>query len=84
MQFRNWYIPNLVAPDFTIHGIEITQGIQCYDVTKGLAGCPDNSLPLVNKKDTTARIYLKVASPYAAYNMCLCGFYHREQCQLPG
>jgi hypothetical protein len=43
----------------SIHGIEITEGIQCFNTASGLAGCPDNSLPLVTKKDTAARIYLK-------------------------
>ena len=60
--------PQLVVPialpqfDLSIHGIEITQGVQCFDTSKGLAGCADNSLPLVNKKDATARIYLKYSS----------------------
>ncbi|MCB0144631.1 MAG: hypothetical protein KDE50_32415, partial [Caldilineaceae bacterium] len=36
-----------------------TQGIQCFDNSKGLASCPDNSLPVAAKKNTTARIYLK-------------------------
>lgn len=48
----------LPDPDLSIHGIEITQGVQCFDTSNGLAGCSDNSLPVVNKKDTTARIYL--------------------------
>jgi uncharacterized repeat protein (TIGR01451 family) len=48
--------------DLAIFGIEITQGIQCFDTSKGLAGCADNSLPVVAKKDTTARIYLKCTS----------------------
>jgi hypothetical protein len=45
--------------DLSIYGIEITQGIQCFDTSKGLASCSDNSLPVVAKKDSTARIYLK-------------------------
>lgn len=48
-----------VLPDLSIHGIELTQGIQCFDTSKGLAGCPDNSLRVVTKKNSTARIYLK-------------------------
>ncbi|HEU5101743.1 MAG TPA: DUF11 domain-containing protein, partial [Roseiflexaceae bacterium] len=48
--------------DLSIFGIEITQGIQCFDTSQGLAGCADNSLPVVAKKDTTARIYLKCTS----------------------
>lgn len=55
-------LPISFKPDLSIHGIEITQGIQCFDVSKGLASCPDNSLPVVNKKDSTARIYLKYSS----------------------
>jgi hypothetical protein len=58
----------LLAPDYSIHGIEITQGIQCFDTSKGLAGCANNSLPVVTKKDATARIYLKVGPPYTAVN----------------
>ncbi|MCE7988189.1 MAG: hypothetical protein DYG89_44080 [Caldilinea sp. CFX5] len=58
--------PVIVAPflqsDLTIAGIEITQGIQCFDTSKGLAGCADNSMPVSTKKDTTARIYLKCTS----------------------
>jgi uncharacterized repeat protein (TIGR01451 family) len=63
------YKPILTSPiqvflqrDLSIFGIEITQGIQCFDTSKGLASCTDNSLPVVGKKDTTARIYLKCAS----------------------
>ncbi|HET7088065.1 MAG TPA: hypothetical protein VFL17_05400 [Anaerolineae bacterium] len=58
--------PVIIAPiippvgDLSIHGIEITQGIQCFNPAQGLASCPDNSLPLVAKKDATARIYLKL------------------------
>jgi hypothetical protein len=53
------FAPNLFAGDLSIHGIEITQGIQCFDTSKGLAACPDNSLPVVARKDSTARIYLR-------------------------
>lgn len=56
--------PILFSEDLSIHGIEITQGIQCFDTSKGLATCADNSMPVVNKKDTTARIYLKYSSAY--------------------
>jgi len=51
--------PIFFTPDLSIHGIEITQGIQCFDPSKGVATCSTNSMPVVNKKDTTARIYLK-------------------------
>ena len=50
---------NFFTPDLSIHGIEVTQGIQCFDTSNGLASCTNNSLPVVNKKDSTARIYLK-------------------------
>ena len=53
------FAPALFSGDLSIYGIEITQGIQCFDTSKGLTGCPDNSLPVVAKKDTTARIYLR-------------------------
>jgi len=53
------FAPNLFIGDLSIHGIEITQGIQCFDTSKGLAACADNSLPVIAKKDTTARIYLR-------------------------
>ena len=58
----------VIKPDLSIHGIEITQGIQCFNTGAGLSGCPDNSLTVVNKKDTTARIYLKVSGSYSSYN----------------
>jgi len=49
-----------LAPiDLSVYGIEITQGVQCFDTSKGLAGCADNSLPMVVKKDAAARIYLR-------------------------
>lgn len=51
----------ILSYDLSIQGIEITQGIQCFDTSKGLATCPDNSMPVANKKDTTARIYLKIS-----------------------
>ena len=58
------YAPLLFSGDLSINGVEITQGIQCFDTSKGLTTCPNNSLPVVNKKDTTARIYLKYSSLY--------------------
>jgi len=51
--------PFLSAEDLSIFGIEITEGIQCFDTSKGLAGCANNSLPLVAQKNAAARIYLK-------------------------
>ena len=56
------YAPFLFSGDLSIHGIEISQGIQCFNTSSGLATCPDNSMPVVNKKDTTARVYLKYSS----------------------
>ncbi len=58
--------PILLQPDFAIHGIEITQGIQCFN---GLpAGCTANSLPMVLSKDATARIYLKANNIFSSYS----------------
>lgn len=55
-------LPNLMQPDYRIHGIEVTSGIQCFDTSRGLAGCPDNSLPVILQKDTMVRIYLDYES----------------------
>jgi len=55
-------------PDLSIFGIEVTQGIQCFDTSKGLAGCPDNSLPLVAGKSTVARIYVKYDGLFSGLN----------------
>ena len=52
----------LLSVDYSIHGIEITEGIQCFNPSLGLTSCADNSVPLVTKKDAAARIYLKVGS----------------------
>lgn len=54
--------------DLSIHGIEITQGIQCFDTSAGLTTCPDNSLPMVNRKSTVARIYLRVSGASSSLN----------------
>ena len=62
------YAPFIVKPDLTIHGIEITQGIQCFDSSKGLTTCGDNSLRVVNKKDSAARIYLKPGGIFSSLN----------------
>ncbi len=51
----------LFQGDLSLHGIEVTQGIQCFDTSKGLATCPDNSLPVVTRKSTTARVYAKLS-----------------------
>ena len=61
-QFFNVPIQVFLQNDLTIAGIEITQGVQCFDTSKGLASCANNSLPVIAKKNTTARIYLKCAN----------------------
>jgi uncharacterized repeat protein (TIGR01451 family) len=61
-QFVNVPIQAFLQNDLTIAGIEITQGVQCFDTSKGLASCPNNSLPVIAKKNTTARIYLKCSN----------------------
>ena len=58
-QFVNVPVQVFLQNDLTIAGIEITQGVQCFDTSKGLASCANNSLPVIAKKNTTARIYLK-------------------------
>ncbi|MEO7911400.1 MAG: hypothetical protein ABIV47_17275, partial [Roseiflexaceae bacterium] len=58
-QFVNVPVQAFLQNDLTIAGIEITQGVQCFDTSKGLASCANNSLPVIAKKDSTARIYLK-------------------------
>jgi uncharacterized repeat protein (TIGR01451 family) len=58
----NFNLAAAVVPgDLSIFGIEVTQGIQCFNTARGLAGCADNSLPVVAKKESTARIYLRYA-----------------------
>jgi hypothetical protein len=57
-----------LANDLSIHGIEISQGIQCFNTAQGLATCSNNSLPVVNKKDTVARIYMRVSGSFASMN----------------
>jgi hypothetical protein len=54
--------------DLSIHGIEMTQGIQCFDTSKGLAGCADNSLALVARKSSVARIYLRYSGILGSMN----------------
>jgi uncharacterized repeat protein (TIGR01451 family) len=61
-------IQALPNSDLSIFGIEVTQGIQCFDTSKGLAGCPNNWLPLVAKRDSTARIYMKYSGPGSSMN----------------
>ncbi len=65
----NYNFTSILNPlDLSIYGIEITQGIQCFDTSKGLGSCPDNSLPVVAKKDSTARIYLKFTGSGSGLN----------------
>ena len=58
--------PTIIQPDLSIHGIELTQGVQCFDTSNGLSGCGDNALPLVAKKNSTARIYLKYGGVFTS------------------
>ncbi|RLT37853.1 MAG: hypothetical protein DWI57_13080 [Chloroflexi bacterium] len=51
--------PIILSSDLGLFGLEITQGIQCFDTSRGLANCPDNSLPVALGKLTAARVYLK-------------------------
>ncbi len=53
------------TPDVSIHGIEVTQAIQCFNPDDGLDDCADNSLPLVLDKPSAARIYLRYSSVQA-------------------
>jgi uncharacterized repeat protein (TIGR01451 family) len=61
-------IPLLPTEDLSVHGIEITQGIQCFDQSVGLTDCSNNSLPQVTRKSTTARIYLRYSGPSSGKN----------------
>ncbi|HSP54901.1 MAG TPA: dockerin type I domain-containing protein [Dehalococcoidia bacterium] len=51
--------PLLGTEDLSIFGIEMTEAIQCFDTSKGISSCANNSLPLVTQKNAAARIYLK-------------------------
>lgn len=54
--------PAILNSDLSLFGIEITQGIQCFDTSRGLANCPDNSLPVALGKLTAARVYMSHSS----------------------
>ena len=54
--------------DLSVAGIEITQGIQCFDTSNGLASCADNSMPMVAQKEATARIYMRYNGPVSQKN----------------
>lgn len=43
--------------DLAIWGVEVTQGMQCYDTNNGLTDCPNNSLGLAARKKTVVRVY---------------------------
>lgn len=53
-----------IATNLTVLGVEATQGIQCFDTSKGLSTCSNNSLPLVKDKLASARIYLGYYNPF--------------------
>ena len=57
--FQPWPppLPNL---DLTVlgMGMEVTQGIQCFDDSMGDTGCEDNSVPLVAGRPTIVRLYV--------------------------
>ncbi len=71
-------IITLPNQDLSIFGIEVTQGIQCFDTSKGLASCPNNSLSLVSKKDSAARIYLKYTGSSTSMRQCPCAAAHHR------
>jgi len=71
LPFRPIFTGPIVAlpqSDLSIHGIEVTQGIQCFDTSKGLSGCADNALPQVARKSTVARIYARYSGPAGSMN----------------
>jgi hypothetical protein len=43
---------------FSVQGIEITQGVQCFDNSEGYTNCPDNFLELSDHKPALVRVYL--------------------------
>jgi len=44
--------------DLYILDIEVTQAIQCMDISDGYTKCPDNSLELTSGKPTAVRVYV--------------------------
>lgn len=48
--------PNAI--DVFVRGVEVSQGIQCFDQSSGYTSCPDNSLQLISGKQTVVRVYL--------------------------
>lgn len=47
--------------DLTVLGMEVTQGIQCFDDSMGDMDCEDNSVPLVANRPTIVRLYVDVS-----------------------
>ncbi len=50
--------PALPDLDLTVLGMEVTQGIQCFDTLVGDTECPDNSVRLVEARPTMVRVYV--------------------------
>ena len=50
--------PALPDLDLTVVGMEVTQGIQCFDPALGDTECEDNSVPLVEARPTMVRVYV--------------------------
>lgn len=51
--------------DVSILDLEVTQGIQCLDQSKGYTKCPDNSLELTDGKTTAVRVYVGHTGGYS-------------------
>ncbi|MFQ5593553.1 MAG: choice-of-anchor Q domain-containing protein [Anaerolineae bacterium] len=47
--------------DLTVLGMEVTQGVQCFDPTVGDTSCADNSVPLVANRPTVVRVSAQVS-----------------------
>lgn len=64
-QLPRFEIAPFLSTNLRVLGVEATQGIQCFDTSKGLSTCSNNSLPLVKDKLASARIYLGYSNPMA-------------------
>ena len=53
--------PPLPDLDLTVLGMEVTQGIQCFDPSVGDTECEDNSVPLLVNRPTIVRLYVNVS-----------------------
>ena len=51
--------PLLPDLDFNVLGMEVSQGIQCFDASVGDTECADNSVPLVANRPTVVRVYVE-------------------------